>query len=76
MKSATFVLVGELCPSGYVLQGGSSQSVCLCNEDIPEILLCKDDQQTIVIEVGHKIMLHTLYYGLYYMELSSCDACQ
>ena len=47
--------MGELCPSGYVLRAGSSESVCLCNEDIPEILLCKDDQDTIVIKVSYNI---------------------
>ena len=51
MESATFVLEGQLCPAGYVLQTDSSLSVCVCNEDIEDVLLCKDDQDTVVIKV-------------------------
>ena len=51
MESASFVLEGQLCPAGYVLQTDSSLSVCVCNEDIEDVLLCKDDQDTIVIKV-------------------------
>lgn len=54
MESASFVLEGQLCPGGYVLQSDSSFSVCVCNEDIPDILLCKDDQETVVIKVNFK----------------------
>ena len=51
VEPTRFVLVGEPCPSGYVLQGGS-HSMCLCNDDIPEILLCSDDQETVIIKVS------------------------
>ena len=59
MGSARLVLEGQLCPSGYVLQSDSSLSVCVCNEDIPEVLLCKDDQDTVVIMVRIDTFLFT-----------------
>ena len=51
VESATFVLQGQLCPAGYVLRTNSSLSVCVCNEDIEDVLLCKEDQDTIIIKV-------------------------
>ena len=52
VESASFVLENQLCPAGYVLgPSDSSMSVCSCNEDISEVLLCKDDQDTVVIKV-------------------------
>ena len=52
---ANFTLEALICPAGYVLRPHATQtgvSVCTCNEDIPDILLCKDDQETVIIEVS------------------------
>jgi hypothetical protein len=51
--SASFVLEGVLCPAGYTLLTDSTKSsTCECDEDIPEVLLCKEDQETVVIKPG------------------------
>jgi hypothetical protein len=51
--SASFVLEGVLCPAGYTLLTDSTKSsTCECDEDIPEVLLCKEDQETVVIKVS------------------------
>ena len=37
----------------------------MCDEDIPEVLLCKEDQKTVVIEVKQHtlfFLMHTLLY--------------
>ena len=50
-----FTLEALICPAGYVLRPHATQtgvSVCTCNEDIPDILLCEDDQETVVIRVS------------------------
>ena len=52
---ANFTLKALICPAGYVLRPHATQtgvSVCTCNEDIPDILLCEDDQETVVIKVS------------------------
>ena len=44
-----------MCPAGYVLRPHSTQmgiSVCTCNEEIRNLLLCEEDQETVVIRVG------------------------
>ena len=43
-----------ICPAGYVLRPHPTQtgiSVCTCSEEIADLLLCEDDQETIVIRV-------------------------
>ena len=54
MEPASFTLEALICPGGYVLQLHTSVtgiSVCTCNEEISDVLLCKDDQETVVIRV-------------------------
>ena len=55
MKSAEFQLEVEVCPAGYVLRSHVTQtglSVCTCNEQIADLILCGDDQDTLVIRVS------------------------
>ena len=55
LVAATFILEALPCPAGYVLQAHTTQlgiSVCTCNEEIADILLCQDDQETVVIRVS------------------------
>ena len=54
VESATFTLVALTCPAGYVLRPHTTLtgiSVCTCNEEIRDIVLCEDDQETVVIRV-------------------------
>ena len=54
MEPASFTLEAFICPGGYVLQPHTSLtgiSVCTCNEEISDVFLCKDDQETVVIRV-------------------------
>lgn len=62
MESAGFILEGRACPAGYILQTDDSPSVCICNDDISDVLLCKDDQETVVIKV--KVLNLNLYIYL------------
>ena len=44
-----------MCPAGYVLRSHVTQtglSVCTCNEQIADLILCGDDQETLVIKVS------------------------
>ena len=43
----------------------AESSLCVCDEDIPEVVLCKEDQKTVVIEVKQHtlfFLMHTLLY--------------
>ena len=54
VQPASFTLEVLPCPGGYTLQQHTSKTdihVCTCNEEISEVLLCEEDQDTIVIEV-------------------------
>ena len=54
MESASFTLEALICPAGYVLRPHATLtgiSVCTCNEEIRDIVLCEDDQETVVIKV-------------------------
>ena len=55
VEGAEFMLEVEMCPAGYVLRSHATQtglSVCTCNEEIADLLLCEDDQQTVVVRVS------------------------
>ena len=55
MESANFTLETLICPAGYVLRPHTTQTgirVCTCNEEIADLLLCEDDQETVVIRVS------------------------
>lgn len=57
VQPASFTLEILPCPGGYVLQQHTSKTdvnVCVCNEELSEVLLCEDDQDTVVIEVTGK----------------------
>ena len=43
-----------MCPAGYVAYQHKSQTLylCECNHNESNILLCKDDQETVVIKVN------------------------
>ena len=54
VESASFTLEALICPAGYVLRPHATLtgiSVCTCNEEIRDIVLCEDDQETVVIKV-------------------------
>ena len=54
VKQANFTLEALSCPGGYILEPQASEpdiSVCTCNEFVPEVILCKDDQDTVIIQV-------------------------
>ena len=58
MESANFTLETLSCPAGYVLQPHTTQtgiSVCTCNEEIADLLLCEDNQETVVIRVSGRV---------------------
>ena len=44
-----------MCPAGYVIHHNENANqtllVCECNDNEPNILLCKDDQETVIIKV-------------------------
>ena len=55
MDQGNFTLEALICPAGYVLRPHTTQtgvSVCTCNENIADILLCEEDQETVVIKVS------------------------
>ena len=55
VESANFDLEALTCPAGYVLRPHTTLtgiSVCTCNEEIRDIVLCEDDQETVVIRVS------------------------
>ena len=44
-----------MCPAGYVLRSHVTQTglgVCTCNEQIADLILCGDDQETLMIKVS------------------------
>ena len=54
VQPANFTLEVLSCPGGYILQQHTSLSeinICVCNEEMSEVLLCEEDQDTVVIEV-------------------------
>ena len=55
VKSTNFTLEVLMCPAGYVMHqlqhADQTLLVCECNHNEPNILLCVDDQETVVIRV-------------------------
>ena len=48
-----FMLKVLMCPAGYVMYQHTKKTllVCECNHNEPNILLCEDDQETVIIKV-------------------------
>ena len=52
VQPANFTLVAVLCPGGYILNFTQTDiTVCVCNTDVSEVLICEDSQETVVIKV-------------------------
>ena len=57
VASAEFRLEVEECPAGYVLRSHTTQNglnVCTCNQQIVDLILCEEDQETLVIRVSER----------------------
>ena len=54
VESTNLTLEVLMCPAGYVIYQHKNQTLrlCECNHNEPNILLCKDDQETVVIKVN------------------------
>ena len=55
-----------MCPAGYKLQDVSNQMditvfECKCQQHVPQIVLCENDQKTIAIKVHIIIHLKSKY---------------
>ena len=58
VASAEFRLEVEECPAGYVMRSHTTQSglsVCTCNQQIVDLILCEEDQETLVIRVSERM---------------------
>ena len=55
VESTNFTLEVLMCPAGYVIHHNKNTNqnllVCECNHNEPNILLCKDDQETVIMKV-------------------------